>query len=159
VSHGGGMNETSGPDGLRLIWLHGRDIGPKGEVSERQLVMGPGASREDGGALSPRGSRLCGRRGERAIPDASCPIQPIDHRRRGPAKPAGQIGAFRVNQFEMAPTDGPGSRTRLPRHHPARPATQPSGGQPRSVKGLRPDPLRGLTDAPPPLPSRPGRGG
>ena len=40
-----------------------------------------------------------------------------------------------------------------------RPTRQPSGGLGAAVKGLRPDPLRGLTAAPPPLPSQLGRGG
>lgn len=38
------------------------------------------------------------------------------------------------------------------------PTRQPSGGSDEAVKGLRPDPLRGLTASPPPLPSRVGRG-
>jgi hypothetical protein len=38
------------------------------------------------------------------------------------------------------------------------PARQPSGGLGAAVKGLRPDPLRGLTAAPPPLPSQVGPG-
>lgn len=37
----------------------------------------------------------------------------------------------------MAPNGRPGSRTE---HHPARPESELSGGQARSVKGLRPDP-------------------
>jgi hypothetical protein len=40
-----------------------------------------------------------------------------------------------------------------------RPESHDSGAQARDVKGLRPDPLRGLTSAPAPLGSRPGRGG
>lgn len=39
------------------------------------------------------------------------------------------------------------------------PTRQPSDGLGAVVKGLRPDPLRGLTTAPPSLPSRVGRGG
>jgi hypothetical protein len=69
--------------------------------------------------------------------------------------PLGQVEGKRVERIEMATHTGPDATTRL--HSPG-PGSQPSGGQARSVKGLRPDPLRGLTDAPPPLPSRPGRG-
>ena len=75
-----------------------------------------------------------------------------------PESRPGQIAGNRVKRVEMAPDQRPGSSTWHRRHHPPRPASQPSGGQARSVKGLRPDPLRGLTDAPPPLSSRPGRG-
>ncbi len=39
------------------------------------------------------------------------------------------------------------------------PARRPSGGQGAAVKGRRPDPPRGLTAVPPPLPSRAGRAG
>jgi hypothetical protein len=46
----------------------------------------------------------------------------------------------------------------LPNLRLPRPASQPSGGLGAAVEGLRPDPLRGLTAAPPPLTSRPGRG-
>ena len=58
----------------------------------------------------------------------------------------------------MAPTDLPTPQPKGPRQNPPGPESQASGGQAGSVKGLRPDPLRGLTDAPPPLSSRPGRG-
>ena len=47
---------------------------------------------------------------------------------------------------------------RLPDLQLPGPTRQPSGGLSAAVKGLRPDPLRGLTAAPPPLPSRVGRG-
>ena len=75
-----------------------------------------------------------------------------------PESRPGQIAGNRVNRIEMASHQRPGASPRPQRHQPPRPESQPSGGQARSVKGLRPDPLRGLTDAPPPLQSRPGRG-
>jgi hypothetical protein len=61
------------------------------------------------------------------------------------------------------------ARTMTENHVTARPLTFPnlrlprpeghdSGAQARDVKGRRPDPLRGLTSAPAPLASRPGRG-
>jgi hypothetical protein len=46
---------------------------------------------------------------------------------------------------------------RLPNVQLPGPGSQPSGARAADVKGLRPDPLRGLTSAPAPLPSRPGR--
>jgi hypothetical protein len=88
-----------------------------------------------------------------AVRMLAAPIQPTDP--GAPESRLGQLGGNRVKRVEMASHGRPGSSTR---HHTPRPASQPSGGQARSVKGLRPDPLRGLTDAPPPLQSRPGRG-
>ena len=47
----------------------------------------------------------------------------------------------------------------LPKLQLPGPTRQPSDGLGAVVKGLRPDPLRGLTTAPPSLPSQVGRGG
>jgi len=73
-------------------------------------------------------------------------------------KAGGTVSGPTASMEVMAPTDRLTHRTGALTHNPPRPAGQRSGAQARDVKGLRPDPLRGLTSAPAPLGSQPGRG-
>ena len=61
-------------------------------------------------------------------------------------------------QIDVRPPQAVRFTLTLSKHRLPRPASEPSGGSGAAVKGLRPDPLRGLTTAPPSLPSRVGRG-